>query len=293
MKQKKNLSSILVVILIMVISFAGCGTNNTKNAVNNKSGEKVNMKDIDWSVDDGIIDSKRSVLFNYKNNTPYTITELNMTFKEKASITDEDKAKFYSYFEDVGRTMGQKEDEIQKDLQQIKKLPLSIKAEVEKIVKPGESAKNINFTFFSGYMEVKDINLYNLLEPDIATIKYIDDSKIFTMYYDFASKKYTTEENTDLAYEWYDTTLSSKIIKPDAQLVKNISNSDSTYSFIAYGFSLQQFNTYIEECKKLGYTAELNFKNNYDIKNSEGYEADLSYDEEKQTMDVHLYSPKK
>lgn len=30
-------------------------------------------------------------------------------------------------------------------------------------------------------------------EPDIATIKYIDKDKIFTVYYDYGSKKYSAE----------------------------------------------------------------------------------------------------
>ena len=32
------------------------------------------------------------------------------------------------------------------------------------------------------------MNHFNLVEPDVATIKYINDNKIYTSYYDFSTK---------------------------------------------------------------------------------------------------------
>lgn len=289
---KKKVLSIFTVMVAVIIGFAGCGSNNSDK--NNKSDEKINIKDIDWAVDEGIVDGKRFVLFNYTNNTPYTITELKMTFKEKASITEDDKSKFYSYFEDVARKSGQTEKEVQEGLQEIKKLPISIKVDTQKLLEQGESAKSIKCNYFDGYVYVRDIAHYNLLEPDIATIKYIDNDKIFTMYYDFGSKKYTTEEETKLAYEWHDTPLSSKVVKPNAQLVENSLNSDRYYSFYVYGYSVEEFNSYIEECKKLGFTIEpYNSNIMYSAENAEGYDIDITHDEDKNSMYVSIDAPSK
>ena len=44
---------------------------------------KINIKDIAWNVDEGIADGERCVLLDYTNNTNYTITDFELTFKEK------------------------------------------------------------------------------------------------------------------------------------------------------------------------------------------------------------------
>ncbi len=48
--------------------------------------------------------------------------------------------------------------------------------------------------------------------------------------------------------------------------------------FDSYGMSLQQFNEYVDECKKLGYTVnKSSFDDFYSVDNSDGYNIYLSY----------------
>ncbi len=97
MNRKEKVLTTLAVIISLTLCFAGC-SNSASAGISNSSAEKekINIEDISWSVDEGIVDGDRYVLLNYANNTEYTITDFEITFKEKGDISDEEKANFYS-----------------------------------------------------------------------------------------------------------------------------------------------------------------------------------------------------
>lgn len=275
--------TILAVILSMVVCFTGCGNIETNPTTGN--GEKINITGISWNVDEGIVDGDRYVLLNYTNNTQYTITSLEITFKEKTDITEEEKETFYSDIQ-------QKFEVGDEDMEAIKSRPISMHAGTDRVVNPGESVSNINCYYYSGSFYLKNINHYNLVEPDIVTIEYIDEDKIFTEYYDYSSKKYSTESESEIAYQWSQTDLGSKIPRPDVKVVESDIDDDSIFMFDAYGMSLEQFNAYVEECKELGYTVDPGgFEGFYSADDAEGYNVYLSYNEKDYSMSGTVSAP--
>ena len=52
------------------------------------------------------------------------------------------------------------------------------------------------------------------------TIRYIDEEKIHTLYYDFKSQSYSQEEESEQAFEWGDSKLADLLPKPDAAVVE-------------------------------------------------------------------------
>lgn len=166
-------------------SFAGCSDNGAPQASTGSEGvasqtsddasavsqtkqpakkrETIKIDDIAWNVDQGIVDGEKYVLLDYTNNSKYTVTDFEMTFKEKGSVTEEDKENFYNEIKDK---FSMSDD----DISELKQRDISMHAETEKIVEPGESAKNINCYYYSGIYYLKDINHFNLVEPDVATI---------------------------------------------------------------------------------------------------------------------------
>lgn len=270
----------------MSVCFAGCGSSETTNDTGSSAAKgKINIEDISWKVDEGIVDGERYVLLNYTNNTQYTLTNFELTFKEKAGITEEEKENFYSDIQE-------KFEASDEDMEDIKSQPISMHAETDRVVNPGESVSNINCYYYGGSFYLKDINHYNLVEPDIATIKYIDEDKIFTIYYDYASKKYSAEADTEIAYQWSQTDLGSKIPKPDVKVVESGRDDESIFMFDAYGLSLEQFNAYVEKCKELGYTIEpSSFEGFYSADNTEGYNVYLCYDEKDYSMSGTISAP--
>ncbi len=286
MNRKEKVLTTLAVIISLTVCFAGC--SNSESAGISNSGaekEKINIEDISWSVDEGIVDGNRYVLLNYTNNTEYTITDFEITFKEKGDISDEEKANFYSDIQE----MLEASDE---DMEKLKSQSISMHTETERVVNPNESASNINCYYYGGTFYLKDINHYNLVEPDIATIKYIDEDKIYTVYYDFSSKKYSAEAETETAYQWSQTDLGNKIPKPDVKVVKSGRDDEDIFMFDAYGLSLEQFNAYVEDCKGLGYIASpSSFEGFYSADNEEGYNVYLYYDEKNNSMSGTVNAP--
>lgn len=295
MNKKIKIFATFAVLLSLATCFAGCenseATDNfissekTDKSDNNTEKQEINIEDIAWRVDEGIVDGDRYVLLNYTNNTQYTISGFEITFKEKAGITEEEKSAFYS---DIQKKFKASD----KDMEELKNRSISMHAETDRIVNPSESVSNANCYYYGGSFYLKNINHYNLVEPDIATIKYINEDKIFTVYYDYGSKKYSAETETEIAYQWSQTDLGSKIPKPDVKVVESGIDDETIFMFDAYGLSLEQFNAYVEECKGLGYTVEPgSFEGFYSADNAEGYNVYLNYDEKDHSMSGTISAP--
>ena len=97
MKEKVKIFTIFAVILSMTGCLAGCGSGETANNPGSRAiKEKINIKDIAWNVDEGIVGGERYVLLSYTNDTQCTITNFEIIFNEKDGITEEEKSDFYS-----------------------------------------------------------------------------------------------------------------------------------------------------------------------------------------------------
>lgn len=271
----------------MLISLVACGSNNKTTEKSTTQNPQFSMEDIVWSVDEGIVHGERYVLMSYTNNSPFVISGLEIFFTEKDSISIEEKEIYYS---EVQKLFDFSDD----DLADVKEREISMHTETDKIVAVGETASNINCYYYSGYYYLKNLAHYNLVEPDIATIRYIDDGKIYTVNYDFKSDKYTMDNKTVEAYQWSTTTLGDRIPKPDVQVVERGLDNETIFMFSAYGISLDQFNAYVEECKAIGYTIDsYSYEGSYDADNSEMYNIDLYYREDDNCMRGTVTAPEK
>ncbi len=296
MKKRKGLAVVIGCVSLLGLCLTGCGSNvnsekggierQTESGTEEKKEEKtIKMDDLDWSVDEGVVDGDRYVLLELTNNSPYTLSSFEITFKEKKDITTEDKEKFYS---DVQTKFEFSEE----DMKELREKEISMHADTDRVVNPGESIKNVNCYYFGGSYYLKSMEHYNLVEPDIATIKYIDNEKIYTVYYDFSSNKYSSEEKTDVAYQWTETDLGNKVPKPDVKVLEAGRDDKMIFMFDAYGLSLDQFNSYVSECKNLGYTVdESSFEGFYSADNEEGYNVYLYYSEDDESMSGTIKSP--
>ena len=171
MNKKVKIFAAFVVIFSIIMCFAGCGSNETNSGA---TKGKINIEDIAWNIDEGIVDGDRYVLLSYTNNTEYTITDFKITFKEKAGITEEEKSDFCADIQSDFETSDE-------DMEEVRSRPISMYAETNRVLNPGESVSNINCYYYEGYFYLKNIAHYNLVTPDIATLKYIDEDKIFTV----------------------------------------------------------------------------------------------------------------
>lgn len=266
----------------MLLSLAAC-QESTPSA--EASPTEFPIEDLAWSVEEGIVDGERQVLFHYTNHSPYPITQLDVTFSQKEGLSEEEVAQFYT---DLQTIFPLTEEEIA----ELKEQPIAMHAESETIVEPGSSVSDAPCYYYQGIYYVKNLDHYNLVEPDIATIQYIDQETLHTVYYDFHSKKYSVSQDTEPARQWATGSLAGKLPQPEAPVIDVSLDTDTSFLFDAYGISPEQFQSYVETCKTQGYTVNANgFDGYYSAENTAGDSLSLSYTETDHSMSVSLSSP--
>lgn len=73
----------------------------------------------------------------------------------------------------------------------IKEETIGMNTSVERLVKEGDEVSNVPCHYFSGIYYLKDKAHLELMQPDIATIEFVSNGRLYTEYYDFKSQKYS------------------------------------------------------------------------------------------------------
>ncbi len=294
---KKMLSTICVTVALVLsfCCFSGCGASqengtNSDTEKTNQTDAKQEMKieDITWTVDEGILDGERCVMLSFTNNSSFTVTNLELSFKEKANISEE---KRNQYFEDIKEITDFDEtdpDDVS-DLEDLKKEKIAVTAESSVLCKPGESVNNQKCRYYTGYYTLENMEHFELVEPDMAKIKYVNDNMIITAYYDFHSKKFTKDSKTEPAFNWTDKEIGNDVPKPQADVVVVKSDYGTSYSFEILGWKIEDFNAYVNECKNSGFTVdEHEYSGYFSAKNENGCDISAHYDEDDFSVSVYL-----
>ena len=286
MKNKLNLKkwhkvlSIGITALISMAMLTGC--NNGNNSSDGTKSKKIPIKieDIAWSVEEEIVEGEREVVFSYTNNTKYTIGDMEIKFTLKDGITDEELKVFDTCKEEHNIA----DDKI-KDIY--------ISGYSHKFAEPKETVGGSPCEI-NGYINVESMAQYEVMQPDMATIVYVDNDKAYNIYYDFKSQKYSWgDENGIEIYKWAEGELSTIIPQPNVPSV-SCSESSTSLGFTSYGASKDQFKEYVQACKEKGFTSDpSNGETYYNAKNSEGYKLSIHYYADDERLDGNLYAPDK
>lgn len=301
MKKSIRFVSTLLVIVMALSLFASCGNNtsnssgkakstsesgNVKTESSNSAGEtenesgEIKIEDIDWSVDEGVIDGERYVMLSYTNNSEFTIAGIGLSFVEKSDITEEQKTKYFEEIKIVMDIDETDEDDVS-DFEELKKREISMSVESDRLCRSGESVSYEFCHYYSGYRYLRNIEHFALVEPDIAVIKYVYDNKIYTVNYDFKSEKYTKENKSEVAYYWTENEIGNSIPKPNAEIVSCGYDNDDSFSFDIYGWTIDDFNAYVKECKEKGFTIDTSeYEGFYSADSENGLSVYLSFDDD-------------
>ena len=260
----------------VVLCATGCGKEAKE-----KEADEVKIEDIDWSVEEGEVEDAKCVTLKFTNNTDVTIVDFEIGFAEKEGLKDDEKDQFLA---DLQKEFDYSDDEIAS----VKDMEISAHAGSESLVKPGDEHGNEAFYYFSGTVTMTNMDHYDLLEPETAYLRYIDDGFVYTEYYDFASGKYVDGgvEPTE-AVTWTESDLGKKLPKPDVEYLKAGTESESSISFSAYGMSEDDFNAYNEKLLDKGYDNNTTSIENYFTGvNEKGNIIKTYYYKDKQCMHV-------
>ena len=266
---------ILCTILCMGFILSACGgVSNTENATAKKTvlNESIDIKDIDWNVDERLIfngyDKDRRLSLNYTNSSKYKIIDVKIKFVQKQGITKKQR-KVYNRILKEGM-YGKAED-------------IYIIGENMKQANPGETVTDsvCNFNNTSGYFP-NSMKEYELMEPEEMQIAFIgSDGLIHSCGYDFESKNVIKSNDTTEAYTWEDNEYSKELPKPQADVVTDAGmlKNKKVYYFEIRGADESIYKNYIKQCKDKGFTIKSkDYWNGWDAENKNGYKMNIYYD---------------
>lgn len=263
---KKTASIVLMASMLFGLSACNIADNKT-----------VKIEDIDWGVNESIIDGQRYPVFEYTNNSEYTIVDIEMKFTLKNDLTSEQLSVLNSAKEKYKWT----DDKVNETY---------ILGYNRKIVEPETSSKGSACVFNGTYQVVDEIEQYNLTEPDMVQIAYMKaDGKVYSLYYDFKNREYTEDSVGIVAIDWSDGEIAKLISKPNVKVLKVSSDKEDKFSFSAFGVSNDIFAEYVNDCKNKKFTnVEFEGINGYRASDSNGYEVDVKYNANEETMNVTI-----
>lgn len=286
--------ALLAATALLCVGLAGCGANGAESA-NGQAGQEpqsqsakaaapakdaIKIEDLDWSVDQTLIDGQRVIAFNYTNNSPYMICGIDIEFTQRTDVTEEQRSVFNEIYEDNDtweEWNGGPEE-------------LYITASTERVVNPGESTDTAICTFNNTATMVDNMDQYALMEPSQITIGYVDDDKIYVEYYDFLSQKYSLDSQSGIpAVSWPDSELAALIPAVDGPVVVVSYDDEDYFSVRSCGIAKEMYDSYVAQCEERGFVADSYSGGNYfSAANEEGVDVDVSFNPLQETMSVSI-----
>lgn len=238
----------------------------------------VKIEEIDWSVEESLVDGERFISFGYTNNSPYTILDLEIRFEQRENLSAEDLAAF---------------DELkaERDWSDEDVARIHIEGANHKCAFPGDTVSGYPCNINGTGTWVQSMAQYELMEPDMATICLIgDDGKGYVEYYDFKSRIYgeSSQGGIDL-HQWSDSELAQLLPKVESVAVQVDRDDEEIFYFTAYGSSVESFTEYVEEVKKKGFTAvDYEGPDTYRATNGDGVQAAITFDSMRNELEGYV-----
>jgi len=261
-------------ILMMGFLLVGCGSGSStsdsgdgEDATTTASGGKpsVDLTQIDWKVEPGIVDGYRVVVFGYTNNTDYEIVDFDLEFKVKDGVTNE-QLEIYSELKEKANNM-------EHDIGEI-----TIGAMTSKCVAPGESVEGCACNLDGTIEYYTDYDSYEVFEPDMMTAVLSDGDKLYVAYYDFSSKKTIVDDDIRNAYTWSKSSLAKALPKPDVRYMALSYDDETRLHASAYGVSREMYEAYVKACVENGFDKNVDESDDrFSAENADGIELDVDY----------------
>ena len=230
------------------------------------------MSDIEWDIEENIVNGTRKYAISYTNNTKYDMLGLDITYSRKSGVTDE---QMLNVFSDVQSEYDYEDSEIEN---------LQLNACNYAFIVSGEKADK-EASYVAGDVHGKDFKeiteeQFNLFEPDTAEIHYISGDKIYTVYYDFKND----EMNCDSAdvidkFSWSDSNLANAAPKPEYDIVVVLGDGNNIFSYDICNIAKDDFDDYREQCIQKGFVKDsINDEEHYEAENSDGIMLGIIYE---------------
>lgn len=233
--------------------------------------DAITIDQIDWTVQEEVIDGDRCVGSSYVNNSDYPIVSIGIEFTQLEDVTDEQRSVFDGmYAEDSDYIPPVDADE------------LYIDAENQHYTAPGDEVDP--WTCELSYsLNALTMEQYELMEPNMAHIRYVgSDGNIYSEYHDFLNDTYELDEGETEETIESDTCPTSDLAgmmpQMEAAAIAVEHDDEESFEVLAYGVTEDDFNSYIEQCREAGFdTVEDESSMDCTLRNADGYAIDITY----------------
>ena len=302
MKNSKRILAFFLSVIVLVACLISCSQSytesneaaDTSSSGTSSSGKSdkptkntssdIKIKDIVWNTDVGIMDGERYLLMDLENKSPYKIIYFELLFAEKDGIDEEQRKAF---LEDLADYFKADEDKRSRILSG----DITMYAVTEKLIDSKETVSGLPCFYLRSYYYAKDANIMDFVQPDIATIQYVKDDLIYTVYYDYASEKFTVENETESACYWPDNHFADVVPAIEAPVIREGNWADDDHMDVdVLGISSDEFDAYEALCIEKGFTEDsYGHDGYYSAENGNGYDLTIDYDEESGNMNISVY----
>lgn len=280
---------------IMTFGLVGCGgsqnaatsverssvesTSENQEASSTKTGvpkEKHSVEmdgTIDFEVAQGLNEyGENCLMLTYTNNTNHTIIDLEFDADLKKDLTDEE--------ENLLKTLQQETDVKDDDLSWA-----YFRSYNECYTEPGDTAKPSSFTF--DLNTISNPEYYSLCDEATLGVIYQEGDKLYTTVYNVGSKMFVSPSPFSNAYDWFASEVAGNIPKFEEHPTIITVDEDGYGTATVYNVSLDEYESYVDECKAAGFTNEI-----YDLgsgacfSNEDGVQLTYYYDSSNNTAGV-------
>ena len=274
---------IVLCLIACFICMSGCSSETKKDVGKNQEQSVLfPVKDLEWEFSTAILDGKRTAVANIKNNSDKTIVDLNLKFKFKQGVTEEQKE---NYYKEIGEMLEVSDE----DLKQIKQYPTIMRIDYDQVIKTKSEANNIPLYYCEGFFTVKDKEQCDLMDADYMMITFINDGMLYEMSYDFINDSSSIQDLEEKANQWGKTKHTELLPTPKAEYVKKIYDHEDGCAYDVSSVEKTDFKEYVKECKEKGLTKNvLEEENSFTATNEQGYEVSIMYTRDDHMMDIRL-----
>lgn len=235
----------LLMATAMCLALSGCseGTSTGGAASVDSEGvpnDAVKVEQIDYEVVPGIEDGNRRALFRYTNESDYTVVEVSLRLTVPDDVDDAE----------IGSTFDNLVSEDILTAEEIREMGMT--CESTYAVEPGETSGDR--APLVGVWYVTGVDQFELMEPDMATIRFLVDGMMYEEYYDYRTGSYSLSGDVVDTGQWGSGELCDAVPRPEGALVTAVRNSETQYSFDVVSMSAADFDAYVERCREAGYT---------------------------------------
>ena len=268
---------------------AGSSDNIDSGSGESDLPKGISMDDLVWVAEGGIWEGNRFLLLSLENRSPYTVLNFKITFQEKSGLSEEQKTEYFTDMKEELRIDENDPDSMDLFVR-MKKEKITISGEIKQLLHTGESAEAVRCIYPNRYDYVQKGYQIELVDPDIATVRYLDGDQICTVYYDFANKKYTKENKTIPAVSWAVKGAKDMLPQPEAEVILVDDDSNDSFSCDIYGQTEEQYIAYVEACKAAGFNKYLiEYDDYFSADNADGNDLTVSYDAGSRIVGVMLW----